>query len=467
MQIKGDDIFVTADPELIKQNARMTRPPTKAAGGQQQQQQQSSEKGVVIVGGGSGALYGVEGLRESGYAGPIKIISKESYLPIDRTKLSKALIDDPSKVAMRDEGWYKDNKIDLDLGTIVKSVDVEKQTVTTDGGKTIGYDHLLLATGATPTRIPVKGADLGNVFVLRSIDDTKAINAAIAGATTQQPEIAKKAEEAVGLDKPFKPNFVIIGSSFIGMEAALAGSKNANVTVVGMEKVPFERVLGEKVGAALRKHHESKGIQFRLPAELSHFEASDKDSSKVGSVVLKSGEKLPADVVLLGAGVKPVTDYAQGIPGIKIDDKDKSIEVDEQFRVKGIGKDNVFAVGDIAKYPDIKTGQLNRVEHWNTAANAARSVAATIAGKGKPYDKVSIFWSAQSAGQLRYCGTAKASQFKDIHIDGNVDEAKFVAYYAQGDEIVAVASMGRDPVSLRFLREATLLVAWCNERYSS
>ena len=174
----------------------------------------------------------------------------------------------------------------------------------------------------------------------------------------------QKAEATIGMDKMFKPNLVIIGSSFIGMESALAGAKKANVTVVGMDKVPFASILGEQIGSALRKNHEKQGIKFYLPAELSHFEASDKDSKKVGAVVLKSGEKLPADVVLLGLGVKPVTDYASKIPGIVLDEKDKSINVDEQLRVKGIGKQNVYAVGDIAKFPDVKTGEIMRIEHW-------------------------------------------------------------------------------------------------------
>jgi NADPH-dependent 2,4-dienoyl-CoA reductase/sulfur reductase-like enzyme len=148
------------------------------------------------------------------------------------------------------------------------------------------------------------------------------------------------------------------------MEVALAGAKKANVTVVGMDKTPFEKILGEEIGSALRKNHEKQGIKFQLPVQISHFAPNDKDSSKVGAVVLKSGEKIPADVVILGTGVKPVTDYAQNIPGIKIDDKDKSIEVDDQLRVVGIGKKNVYAVGDIARFPDIKTGEVFRVEHW-------------------------------------------------------------------------------------------------------
>lgn len=436
VEVRGDDIYVSADPEEVKKNYRATKPPpgTKTEG-----------KGVIIVGGGSGGLYAVEGLRESGYNGPIRIVSKEKYIPIDRTKLSKALIDDAGKLAVREESWYKENDIDLNLGSIVKSVDIEGQTVTTEDGQTFSYDHLILASGATPTKIPVDGKDLGNVFLLRTIDDTKAINAAIAAATVQQPEVVEKVEAYIGADKLFKPSMVIIGSSFIGMEAALAASKKANVTVVGMDKVPFEAILGPQIGEALRKNHEKQGIKFHLSAELSHFEPSSKDSSKVGSVVLKSGEKISADLVLIGAGVKPVTDYAQNIPGIQLDNKDKSIEVDEQLRLKGIGKKNVYAVGDIAKFPDVKTGDMMRIEHWNVAGNHGRSVASTITGKEEPYNKTAIFWSAQGA-QLRYCGTSKSSKWDDIFIDGNPEELKFCAWFGKGDEVVAVATMARDPI---------------------
>ncbi|KAK9895956.1 hypothetical protein P389DRAFT_196070 [Cystobasidium minutum MCA 4210] len=436
VEVKGDDIYVSADPEEVKKNAR----PTKPLGGIKKE-----GKGIVIIGGGSGATYAVEGLRESGYTGPIRIISKESYLPIDRTKLSKALIDDAAKLAVREESWYKENAIDLNLGTVVKSVDVQGENVTTADGQTFGYEHLILATGADPTKIPVEGKDLGNIFLLRTIDDTKAINSAIAAATVQQPEIVQTIEEKIGADKLFKPNMVIIGSSFIGMEAALAASKKANVTVVGMDKVPFEAILGPQVGDALRKNHEKQGIKFKLSAELSHFEPSSSDPSKVGSVVLKSGEKIPAAVVLVGAGVKPVTDYAQNIPGIQLDEKDKSIIVDEQLRVKGIGKNNVYAIGDIAKFPDVKTGDQMRIEHWNVAGNHGRSVASTICGKEEPYNKTAIFWSAQGA-QLRYCGTSKSSKWEDVYVDGNPEELKFCAWYGKGDEVVAVATMGRDPI---------------------
>lgn len=147
VEIKDDDIYVTADPELVSQNQRAT----KLSKGPSSSAIDGGKKGVVIVGGGSGALFAVEGLRELGYAGSVKIISKESYLPIDRTKLSKALIDDPAKLAVRGKEWYEGNMIELDLGSTVKKVDVENQTVTTEDGKTTEYEHLILASGATPT----------------------------------------------------------------------------------------------------------------------------------------------------------------------------------------------------------------------------------------------------------------------------------------------------------------------------
>ena len=315
---------------------------------------------------------------------------------------------------------------------------------------------------------------------MRTIDDTKAINAALSAASVQQPEIVKTAEEKLGVDAPFKPNLVVIGSSFIGMEVALAGIKKANVTVVGMEEAPFEKILGPQVGNALRKNHEKQGIKFYLPAELSHFKASEKDGKKVGAVVLKSGEELSADVVIMGTGVKPVTDYAKNIPGIQLNDKDKSIAVDEQLRLKGINKKNVYAVGDIAYFPDVKTGEQMRIEHWNVAGNHARCVATTITGGKEPYNKVSsatprqlgrvdisaqtaIFWSAQGA-QLRYVGSSKSSKWEDVHIDGTPEDLKFVAYYGSKCNTSAPSAPLTSSPSQRATRRSRSR-AWAEIRY--
>lgn len=234
----------------------------------------------------------------------------------------------------------------------------------------------------------------------------------------------------------------MIGSSFIGLEAAGAAAAKANVSVVGMDKVPFEKILGEDIGAALRKHHESKGVKFYLPAELSHFEPKSDNPKVVGSVELKDGTSIPADFVVLGVGVKPQTSYLQGTLELE---KDGSVKVDEHLVIEQVKKGNAYAIGDIATYKDITVAQYTRIEHWNVASNHARAVAHNIAVAPVPFDKIAIFWSAQGQ-QLRYCGTGKSKEWEDVHIVGNPDELKFVAYYSKGEEVVAVASMQSDPV---------------------
>lgn len=247
---------------------------------------------------------------------------------------------------------------------------------------------------------------------------------------------------ALGDDESKKPNLVVIGSSFIGLEAAGAAAKKANVSVVGMDKVPFEKILGSAIGAALRKHHESQGVKFYLPSELSHFNPKDEDKSVVGSVELKDGTVIPADFVILGVGVRPQTSYLKGTLELE---KDGSVKVDEFLKIEQVKKGNAFAIGDIATYKDTTTDKYTRVEHWNVASNHGRAVAHTITVGPAAFDKIAIFWSAQGQ-QLRYCGNGRSKEWEDVFIEGNPDELKFVAYYSVGNEVVAVASMQSDPV---------------------
>lgn len=265
----------------------------------------------------------VEGLRGGGYTGQITVLSKEGYRPIDRTKLSKALLADVSKVAWRTPEFYKDAKIDL-VEDEVKAVDFSGKKVTTKSGKTYEYTKLVLATGGTPRWLPLDGlkqGELGNVFVLRAIPD------------------AEKIVNAVG-DNGKK--VVVIGSSFIGMEVAncLAGKKN-DVTIVGMESEPMERVMGAKVGKIFRGLLEKNGVKFYMNANVEKATPSKEDSSKVGAVVLKDGTTLEADLVIEGVGVAPATEYLKDT-GVHLE-KDGSLKTNESFEVEGL-KD-VFAVG--------------------------------------------------------------------------------------------------------------------------
>ncbi|KAF2681023.1 hypothetical protein K458DRAFT_444904 [Lentithecium fluviatile CBS 122367] len=412
---KDGTVYVKTDEDTLKANRRFLSLKCSAV----------SNDRVLVIGGGSGTLGAIEGLRGGGFKGGITVLSKEGYRPIDRTKLSKALLADISKAAWRQPEFYKDASIDI-LEEEVKSVDFSAKKVSTKSGKTFEYAKLILATGGTPRWLPLEGlkGDLGNVFLLRTLPD------------------AQNIVKAVG-DNDKK--IVVVGSSFIGMEVGncLASMKN-DVTVVGMEDAPMERVMGKKVGEIFRGLLEKNGVKFKMGASVDKATPSKSDASKVGAVHLKDGTVLEADLVIEGVGVAPATEYLKDNSSVQLE-KDGSLSTNEAFEVEGLT--GVFAIGDIATYPyhgPGGNGSPVRIEHWNVAQNAGRSVAATINNPGsKPKPFIPVFWSALGS-QLRYCGNTIGG-YDDVVIQGDIEKPSFVAYYTKGEEVVAVASMMKDP----------------------
>ncbi|KKZ67728.1 hypothetical protein EMCG_06595 [[Emmonsia] crescens] len=435
---KDGGVYVKADEATFKENGRL--PVTSCSIAQQDQK-------VVIIGGGSGTIGAVEVLREHGFNGQITIISKEPNLPIDRTKLSKALIPDPEKLLLRPKEWYSSVSISV-VSDEATSVDFTNKTIATKTGKSIPYTKLILATGGTPRRLPLPGfKELGNIFVLRTVKDVQAILGAV--GPTKQKEI------------------VIIGSSFIGMEVGNALSKENKVKIVGMESAPLERIMGAKVGRIFQSNLEKNGVKFYMSASVDKATSSSADPSKVATVHLKDGTALPADLVILGVGVGPATEFLRDNSAVTLE-RDGSLKTDEYFAVECLkgnnsngGSSDVYAVGDIATYPYHGPGAGQgghthvRIEHWDVAQNAGRSVGRTIARafsssssvplKAKTF--IPIFWSALG-GQLRYCGNTM-NGFDDLILQGEPEGGKFVAYYVLGETVVAVASMGMDPIVMK------------------
>lgn len=433
LKVEKDDegnVFVEADPEKLKGKPGVAPGCAKKVS--------KSGKGTVVIGGGSAALNCVESARNAGYTGPMAIYTAEKHAPIDRTKLSKALIADADAVTWRPASHIR-NVLNCDLyeGVKATSIDVKNKKVTFSNNETAEYDNLVLASGGIPKRLPLPGAkegELKNVFTLRGVGDTSGILAACG-------------------DKQDK-DVVVIGTSFIGMETAiaLAGQKKAkSVSVVGMEEVPFQNVLGKEVGEGLMKAQmKQNGLHFYNKAGVEKFEG---ESGNVSSVVIKDSNgkqvSLPAQVVVLGVGVGPSTEYAKsssGFPGLQ---KDGSIAVDKNLRVKGLDSNaNIFACGDIATVParDV-VGENVRIEHWNVAANHGRAVGKTIAGdpNAKPFDHLPIYWSALG-GQLRFVSDGNPPGFDDVYVDGNPEDLKFAAYYSKKGKITALATMSVDPL---------------------
>jgi NADPH-dependent 2,4-dienoyl-CoA reductase/sulfur reductase-like enzyme len=366
----------------------------------------------------------VQALRENNFKGHVRVISQEGYYPIDRTKLSKALIPDADKLLWRKKEWYADAGIEFSFDEVT-AVDFEGKSVSTKSGDSHSYTKLILASGGTPRKLPLAGfKDLSNIFVLRTVNDVQDILSAVG-------------------DKG--KNIVIVGSSFIGMEVGNALAKENSVSIIGMESVPLERVMGDEVGAIFQKLLSKNGVKFHMSASVDSATPSSSDSKAVGAVKLKDGTELPADLVILGVGVAPETSYLKDNKAVTLE-KDGSLSTDESFAVKGL--DSVYALGDIATFPyrgPGGDGHPTRIEHWNVAQNSGRSVARSIAHpKSEPKSFIPIFWSALGS-QLRYCGNTP-NGWDELVLNGEPEEGKFAAFYCKGETVVAVASMMMDPV---------------------
>jgi apoptosis-inducing factor 3 len=373
----------------------------------------SSHLTFVIVGAGAAGAAAAEKLRQIGFQGRIVMLSAESELPYDRTKLSKAFLQsDEIKGAdvLRSPQFYKQYGIDIKANANVTQLNVNSQQLTYGNGSTLNYDALLLATGGKVTQLPIKGNDLKNVFTLRRIEEAQEILKA-----------AKSAQRAV-----------IVGTGFIGMEVAASLSKQGlDVTVVAPNKVPFEKVLGVEIGKMIQQKHESHGVIFKLGRKVIALQGNHK----VESVELETGEILPADMVVAGIGVRPATDFMKQIA---LDKNDNSVPVDQYLQAAP----GIYAAGDIAQFPHFITGEPVRIEHWRLAMQHGQTAACNMLGQNIPFTSVPFFWTEQFDIKLRYVGHAE--QWDNIVIQGNLDKPTFLAFYGKANQVMAVAGVGCD-----------------------
>ena len=364
---------------------------------------------ILIIGGGAAGVGCANELRRIGFAGAITMLSADGDPPVDRPNLSKDYLAGAAPeewMPLRPAEWYAENAIDLRLNIEVTEIDVAGRRALTRGGEAFGFDRLLLATGSEPIRLTTPGFDHPSVLTLRSFADARAI-------------VAKA---------PAGAKAVIIGSSFIGMEAAAALRKRAvEVHVIARDAVPFARVFGEEIGRFLRARHELEGVHFHADSTATGFDGS--------AVTLDSGERIAADFVLVGIGVKPRTRIAAAA-GIAVDG---GVLVDAFLETSIPG---IFAAGDIAAYADPVTGARTRIQHWATAERQGQAAAANMLGRNQRYDAVPFFWTEQFGLQLRYVGHAPA--WDEVKIDGDVAAGEFVARYYQAGAHRASAGLGRD-----------------------
>ena len=368
---------------------------------------------VVIIGAGAAGSAAAEMLRREGYGGPVTIVDPDAAAPYDRPNLSKDYLagNAPEEwIPLRPDGFYAEHGIER-VAARAEAIGTAARTVTLADGRTLRYGALLLATGASPVRLRIPGADLPHVHVLRSLDDCRAIIRA-----------AEQARRAV-----------VLGASFIGMEVAAAlRMRGLEVTVVAPESVPFLRTLGPALGAAIQRVHQSHGVAFRLGHTAAEITA--------GHVRLDNGEALPAELVVVGIGVRPETALAEKA-GLAVDD---GVVVDAFLETSVPG---VYAAGDIARWPDPRTGERVRVEHWAVAQRQGQTAARNILGKREPYAEVPFFWTQHWDMPVAYVGYAAA--WDGARIDGDPDAPDCAITYIRNGRELAFATIGRDRASLR------------------
>ncbi|HMF44868.1 MAG TPA: FAD-dependent oxidoreductase, partial [Polyangia bacterium] len=374
----------------------------------------SSLRTIAIVGAGAAGESAAETLRREGYDGEILLFGADEAPPVDRPNLSKDYLagNAPEEwIPLRPPAFFGEQKIALTVGARVESIDPAGHKLTLADGRDVAWDALLLATGAEPVRLPLPGGDQPHVLTLRTLADSRAII-----------ERATRARKVV-----------VVGASFIGMEVtASLRARGLEVHVVAPEAVPFERTLGPELGGFMKAVHEEHGVRFHLGHTVSAIEPD--------AVILSgSEERLTADMVVLGVGVKPSFELARAA-GLNVD---RGVVVDDRLRTSAAG---VFAAGDVARYPYAPTGEHVRIEHWVVAQRMGRVAALNILGGDLPFTAPPFFWTTQYDVTLSYVGHAESWDRIDVHGDLAARDATLA--YRRGGQTLAVATVGRDRTSL-------------------
>jgi NADPH-dependent 2,4-dienoyl-CoA reductase/sulfur reductase-like enzyme/nitrite reductase/ring-hydroxylating ferredoxin subunit len=369
---------------------------------------------VIIIGGGPAGNAAAETLRHEGYSGAVTMFSADEALPCDRPNLSKSYLAGTAPeewLALRPAQFYREQQIDLRLGTAVSAIDVAHRQVRLADGSTQEYGALLLATGATPVPLEVPGSKLPHVHYLRTLADSRALIADALAARSA----------------------VVIGASFIGLEvAASLRARNLDVHVVAPEAVPMERILGAQAGNFIRELHQQHGVSFHLGTAVTGIDAQ--------RVALKDGSTIAADLVVVGIGVRPALSLAEQA-GLTID---RGVVVDQYLRTSAA---QVFAAGDIARWPDRRSGESIRIEHFVVAERQGQTVGRNMLGRREVFDAVPFFWSEHYDVSISYVGHAE--RWDACEIDGSLQARDCTLTYRRAGRTLAVAVMGRDLAGLR------------------
>ena len=375
---------------------------------------------VAVVGASLAGLRAAETLRAEGHTGPVVLIGAEHHQPYDRPPLSKQYLAgtwEMDRVQLRPPEKLEALGADLRLGRRATALDVAGRSLALDDGSTVHFDGLVVATGAHPRALP--GTEgIAGVHLLRTLDDCRALKEATADPGTR---------------------LVVVGAGFIGSEvAATCHGRGLEVTVIEALPVPLARVLGRDMGAACAALHERNGVHLRTGVGVSGLRTETEEGHRrVTGVELADGSVVPADVVVVGIGVEPTTDWLAD-SGLELGN---GVVADATLHAA----DGIVVAGDVARWHDEDIGDDIRIEHWTNAteqgAHAARSLVAGRAG-ATAYRPVPYFWSDQYDVKIQVLGLPGPDD--EVHVvDGSVDDGRFVAVYGRGETLTGALGFGR------------------------
>lgn len=358
----------------------------------------------VIIGGGLAAGTAATTLRAEGYDGRLTVIAAEEHTPYIRPPLSKGYLAelDESELWVQSDDWWREHDVDLRTSRHADSLDLQGRSVVLEGGDRVPFDRLLIATGATPKRLDVPGADAAGIHYLRTIEDSRGIREATADG-----------------DK----RVVVVGSGWIGMEVAATVRGFGNeVTVVSHAQVPLSTALGDELGEVFAQLHLDHGVRLVRGAAVQEFRVAD---GQVTGVRYEGGE-VDADVVVVGTGAAPLVGIAKDA-GLEVG---KGVLVDAGMRT---GVDGVFAVGDAADPFHPVIGGRMRSEHWANAIGTGRTAALNMLDRGVEYDDIPYFYTDQFDLGMEYSGYRPLMDGTHVVYRGDVPGREFVSFWVTPD----------------------------------
>ena len=363
----------------------------------------------VIVGASLAGARAAEALRTEGFEGQIVLIGHERHYPYERPPLSKGYLqgrESRDSIFVHEDGWYAEHGVDLRLGTGVTAIDRELRQLTLSTGEAVGYDKLLLTTGATPTLLPVPGATANGVMYLRSVDDSERLRETLSSASS----------------------VVIVGAGWIGLEvAAAARIAGVAATVVSQDELPLLPVLGPEVAPVFADLHREHGVDLRLGTEVDQVLVS---ADAATGVRLADGTELAADAVIVGIGVTPAAELARNA-GLEVDG---GVLTDAGLRSSD---PDIYAAGDVARAYHPLIGTRLRVEHWANARHQPVAAARSMLGQDVAYDRLPYFFSDQYDLGMEYTGYAVPGGYDRVVFRGDVAKREFVAFWMSRGLVLA------------------------------